>query len=863
MKMTKEILKFIPITGGAMFRVPPILTGRIRKTLSMFGLGLALSGITAFSTQAAGGSLKMLHGHVPAGLSGLQALGSLPATTNLNLAIGLPLRNQEALTNLLQQIYDPASPNYHHYLTPDEFTAQFGPAEQDYQAVKNFAAANGLTVIGTHPNRMLLNVSGKASDVEKAFQVKLRTYQHPTEAREFFAPDTEPVLDASLPIIHVSGLDNYFTASPMLRARPFGQPAGTTADSVLASGASPNLGSAPGGNYQGKDFRNAYVPGTTLTGAGQNVGLLQFDAFYASDIVAYENQIGLTSNVPNLVVVPVDGGVPAPTPFGNPEVSLDIEMVLSMSPGVSNIYVYEGPNSSALSIYTIFEDVLSRMADDNFARQLSCSWYIYEGPPDPVAEQIFQQMALQGQTFFSASGDADAYTGLIPFPCDSPHITLVGGTTLTTGSSASYMSETVWNWGNEFGSAYDGIGSSGGISTFYSIPVWQTNINFTTSHGSATRRNVPDVALTADHVWVIYGAGSSDWFGGTSCAAPLWAGFTALVNQQATNNGHSSAGFINPAIYAIASGTNYGACFHDITTGNNAWSGSPTLFYAVSGYDLCTGLGTPNGTNLINALTTGTSNTFTHISPPPPPYGTNLAALNGGNPNGTWELFVQDDQPFDVGIISNGWILTLTMASPVGETADNQLLMTASSTNIVVGGSVTYGLTVTNYGPSASTNVQVSDSMPSGFTLDPSSSSTVGSITRSGSTVIWNIDVLATNAGGRATLTMQAHNAGNFFNSAIVRATTPDLNPDDDFASTNITVGVVTPPLLSVVVVNTNGMFQFTITNSGANQTNVIQASTNLVNWIPIFTNVGSFTFTNAIDPNYPFRFYRDYIPGP
>jgi uncharacterized repeat protein (TIGR01451 family) len=845
MKMTKEILKFIPITGGAMFGVPPNLTGRIRKTLSMFGLGLALSGITAFSTQAADGSLKMLHGHVPAGLSGLQALGSLPATTNLNLAIGLPLRNQEALTNLLQQIYDPASPNYHHYLTPEQFTAQFGPTEQEYQSVIDFAKANGLTVTVTHPNRVVLDVSGKTMDIEKALHVTMHIYRHPKEARDFFAPDVEPTVDSALPILHVSGLDDYSIPHPNFKIRPSNQ----------APGGTPAAGSAPGGNYQGSDFRKAYVPGTTLTGAGQNVGLLQFDAFYASDIVAYENQIGLTSNVPNLVIVPVDGGVPVPTPFGNPEVSLDIEMVLSMSPGVSTIYVYEAPNPSP------WVDLLSRMANDNLAKQLSCSWG--GGPPDAAAEQIFQQMALQGQTFFNASGDSDTFISSIEFPADSPHITQVGGTTLTTGSSSSYTSETVWNWGNEFGSAYDGIGSSGGISTFYSIPTWQTNINFTTSHGSTTMRNVPDVALTADHVWVIYGAGNSGWFGGTSCAAPLWAGFTALVNQQATNSGHASAGFINPAIYAIARGTNYGACFHDITTGNNTWSGSPTLFYAVSGYDLCTGLGTPNGTNLINALTTGTSNTFTHISPPPPPYGTNLAALNGGNPNGTWELFVQDDQPFDVGIISNGWILTLTMASPVGEAADNQLLMTASSTNIVVDGSVTYVLTVTNSGPSASTNVQVSDSMPSGFTLDPSSSSTVGSITRSGSTVIWNIDVLATNAGGLATLTMQAHTAGNFFNSAFVSATTPDPNPDDDFVSTNITVGVVTPPLLSVVVVNTNGMFQFVITNNGPNQTNVIQASTNLVKWIPIFTNVGSFTFTNAIDPNYPFRFYRDYIPGP
>src|SRR5208283_6167451 len=104
---------------------------------------------------------------------------------------GLPLRNQEELTNLLEQIYDPARTNYHHYLTPEEFTARFGPTEADYQKVIEFAGANGLTVNGTHPNRMLLDVVGKAADVERAFQITFRTYQHPTETRKFFASDTE------------------------------------------------------------------------------------------------------------------------------------------------------------------------------------------------------------------------------------------------------------------------------------------------------------------------------------------------------------------------------------------------------------------------------------------------------------------------------------------------------------------------------------------------------------------------------------------------------------------------------------------------------------------------------------------------
>jgi subtilase family serine protease len=170
------------------------------------------------------------------------------------------------------------------------------------------------------------------------------------------------------------------------------------------------------------------------------------------------------------------------------------------------------------------------------------------------------------------------------------------------GTGASYASETVWNWGY-VSSAGGYVGSSGGISSYYPIPAWQTNVNNLSSRGgSASFRNIPDVALTADNVFVEYGDGTSGEFGGTSCATALWAGFMALVNQQAAASRESSAGFVNPALYAIAAGTNYAACFHDITTGNNTWSSSPNLFYATSGYDLCTGLGTPAGPGLINAL---------------------------------------------------------------------------------------------------------------------------------------------------------------------------------------------------------------------------------------------------------------------
>ena len=831
------------------------------RNLSTAGLVLAVSATAVFSSFAAGAGLKTLSGHVPAVVSHLHAKGRLPATNELTLAIGLPLHNTEALTNLLQQMYDPASTNYHHYLSPAEFTAQFGPTEQDYQAAVDFAQANGLRVVGTHPNRMLLKVSGKASAVEAAFGVTLKTYHHPTENRDFFAADSEPVLAASLPINHVSGLENYSEASPRLKAHSASQMPGSAATtSTPANGAAPNIGSAPGGNYEGQDFRTAYVPGTTLTGAGQNVGLFQLDGFYPNDIAAYENQIGLTTNLPQLVVVPVDGGVPVPTPFGNPEVSLDIEMVLSMSPGVSNIFVYEGPNFSNLSIYTIFEDVLNRMANDNVAKQIGCSWYIVNGLPDPVSEQIFQQMALQGQSFFAASGDSDAYTGFIAFPSDSPHITLVGGTTLTTGASASYTSETVWNWDIEFGPGADGIGSSGGVSTTYAIPSWQTNISITLNGGSTTMRNLPDVALTADHVWVIYGSGSADWFGGTSCAAPLWAGFTALINQQAALIGHAPVGFLNPALYAIASGPNYTNCFHDITTGNNEWSGSPSLFSAVTGYDLCTGLGTPNGTNLINALVLPTvTNTVVHLSPPPPPYGTTLSGLNGSNPNGNWFLFIQDDSPPYGGMISNGWILTLTTANPVGYAADLAVTQTASPSSVLVGSNLVFSITVTNFGPSTASNVVVSDVLPSGLTLI-SSNSTLGGISLSGSTVTWTNSALTNGAGAQINLVVQTSVVGTIVNQASSYATTSDPNPAEDTASVTVNVVSGSLPQLSASYVG-NHQFHFSITDL-TQQGYVVQASTNLVTWVPVYTNptpattITTFTDSSATT-NYPYRFYR------
>ena len=289
-----------------------------------------------FTACAQGVEKQTLHGHVPPAIARfhLKPTGLLPAMNRLKLAIGLPLRNQAALDRLLSEIYNPASTNYHRYLTPEQFTEQFGPTEQDYQSLIDFAKTNGLTVTTTYPNRLLLDVSGSGAAVEKVFHVKLNVYQHPTENRSFFAPDSEPSIDFSVPILHVSGLDNFSIPRP---ANVMRNPSGATNPTPAGTG------SGTSGNYIGKDFRAAYVPGVTLNGAGQIAGLLEFDGYYSSDIATYESQAGLPGVT--LVNVPIDGGVSTPG-SGVAEVSLDIEMLISMAPGLSNIVVYEAPNPS-------------------------------------------------------------------------------------------------------------------------------------------------------------------------------------------------------------------------------------------------------------------------------------------------------------------------------------------------------------------------------------------------------------------------------------------------------------------------------------------------------------------------------------
>jgi uncharacterized repeat protein (TIGR03803 family) len=615
-------------------------------------MALGLSALLFF--QAPAGAVAVLHDHVPAAAKRLQPIGRLESAAHLDLAIGLPLRNREALTNLLREIYSPASANYHHYLTPEQFAERFGPTEKDYRALMEFAKSNHLTVTGVHPNRALLDVNGAVADIEKAFHLTLRTYRHPTEARNFHAPDAEPSLDIAIPVLGISGLDDFNLPRPM-NLGWFTNDANAT---PLATG------SGPRGFFIGKDFRAAYAPGVSLDGSGQSVGLFELDKYYADDIAQYESLAGLPPVPLTNVILNGFNGAPG---RNNVEVALDIDMAIAMAPGLSQVIVYQG---------SVPNDVLNRMATDNLAKQLSSSWS-FGSQVDNVREQIFLQFATQGQSMFESSGDFGAYSGTVATPSDDPNITVVGGTSLTTsGPGGAWLSETAWS------------GSGGGFSTTYAIPTWQQGTDFSTNQGSATKRNIPDVACLADGViWLVANNGEQSAIGGTSASAPLWAGFIALVNQRAAAEGKPNVGFLNPALYALGQGGSYASAFHDITTGNNTNSTSANKFLAVAGYDLCTGWGTPTGSNLIDALLA-------------PPDSLAIAPENGfaasGLVNGPFSPTGQSYILTNAGTVSLNWTLAGAPAwldvspnsgtlTPGGAAATVTLSLNSAATNLWAG----------------------------------------------------------------------------------------------------------------------------------------------------------------------------------
>jgi subtilase family serine protease len=496
-------------------------------------------------------------------------VAAAPPSQPLELTISLPARNEDELRALIRAIYDPAGPEFRHYLSEPEFAARYSPTPAEYGSLVRWAVANGLQPHALAANRHVLDVSTTVAAAERALHVRIGIYRDPARARTFFAPDREPAFDLAVPVLHVSGLDSYFLpVSHLVRA-----------DASEVAKARPT-GSGPGGNFIASDVRAAYYGGSALTGTAQSLGLFEYAGYNLADVDAYFAKVGQAQTVP-IVGVSVNGAnLNCGGKCDDSEQVLDMEEALSMAPGLKQLVVYVGKNDPS---------IINQMASDDTSKQLSCSWGW--NPDAQTLDPIFEEMAAQGQSFLVATGD-DGYhlkDGVV-WPADDPWVTAVGGTDLTTdGPGGAWLGETGW--------AYSGGGPSPDRQL---IPDYQKPFVTTENAASATLRNVPDIAGDAQvDNYSCYDGGCYTGNGGTSYAAPLWAGYIALTNEYAAASNEAPVGFLNPALYELGGRGTYRDDFHDEVRGyNGKYSAHPS-------FDLVTGFGSPHGDTLIRALARG------------------------------------------------------------------------------------------------------------------------------------------------------------------------------------------------------------------------------------------------------------------
>jgi subtilase family serine protease len=719
-----------------------------------------------------------------------QSVGRLPETQSMRLDIVLPLRNQAGLEDFLRELYDPSSPSYRHFLTVQEFTARFGPTQEDYDAVIRYAKMNGLAVVGGSRDGMDVQVEGSVGNIERAFHVSMGVYQHPTENRTYFAPDREPMVDLPFQLWHLSGLDNYSIPHPLfVKKSDYAAAHGINAYAVVSHA---TTGSGPSASFLGSDMRAAYYGGTALTGAGQNLGLLEFVGTDLADLNTYFTNVGQTNNVP-ITLLSTDGTSTSCVDSGaggncdDTEQTLDMTQAIGMAPGLASLVVYVGSTDTAM---------ISAMTTHNpLPTTIGCSWGWTPADPSTL-NPYFQKMAAQGQNFFAASGDSSTWSSRNEaWPADNAYVVSVGGTDLVTASAGgAWKSETAW------------VDSGGGISPdSIAIPSWQqlAGVINSTNKGSTTLRNGPDVSANANFTFYVCAdqtTCTANNYGGTSFAAPMWAGYIALVNQQLAANGEPTIGFINPTIYSQSVTSAYGSEFHDITSGT---SGS---FSAVTGYDLVTGWGSPNGTGLINALApTSTTPNFSLSASP-----ASVSVVQGGNGSSTITTAVSGGFNSAVALTASGQPTGVTVSfSPTSIAAPGSGTSTMSIAVASTTATGTYTITVTGTGGGITKNATVTLTVTAvaagNFTLTASPTSLT--ITRSshGTTTI---TIHPTN-GFAGSVTLSASGLG----SGVTAAFSP--NPATGTSTLTLTASsTATTGTRTVTITGVSGSLSHTTTIS-------------------------------------------------
>jgi hypothetical protein len=638
---------------GSRARSRPRSRWALAGYLSMAVSGVTLAGALAVAVPAALAAPQpsaAASGLVPVGTAptlpaGDRVAGTVAGTTEVTGAVALRLTDPGAVTAFIDEVSSPRSPAYHQYLSRGEFTSRFGPGSAAVAAVREQLSRDGLTVSGISANHLLVSFSGRAATVEAAFHTGLRrvalagggTGQATTSAVSLPA-------SIAADVTAVVGLDQLAREQSMLTAAPRASSADTATVTPAASGGGPAACAAavaqePYGGLTDQQVAASYGLDPLYQAgdlaASQTVDIFELEPFLVSDVRTFDECYFGASHTSQITVTSVDGG-PGTGP-GVGEAALDVEDVSALAPG-AKIHVFQAPNSNGM--VPVLDDY-NAIAEADDASQVSTSWgsceaEVQQSAPgsQQVENEIFEQMAAQGQTVFAAAGDngsdtcaAHAATAVAPDlsvddPASQPYVTSVGGTTITDASEPPQ--ETVWNNGN------DGGAGGGGISATWAMQPWQDSVavpqaaadqacsndptgtadNFhvqgipTTLPAGTTCREMPDVSALADPQsgpTIVY-AGSWTQIGGTSTATPMWAAILAEINASSgcATLPHGT-GFADPLLYQVASASaaSYADAFNDITSGNNdnLGVGGAVDWPAAKGYDLASGLGTPRVTN--------------------------------------------------------------------------------------------------------------------------------------------------------------------------------------------------------------------------------------------------------------------------
>ena len=606
------------------------------------------------------------------------------------------------LASFIAGLSDATSPNYRHFLTPAQFARRFGASKPTVAALRDYFTGFGLHVGSLSRGRIVLHLRGTTTDIAHAFATPVATVRRGDGvlAAQFTSPATLPRELAR----DVAGIAGLSTVTPpttnLVTSRASAH--GTTPSACPSAGSQSATTPNELGGYTALQQAQLYGISTAwangFNGSGQTIATYELAQYDPADLSVFFNCYGVS---PSITPVNVDGG--PPIGFDN-EATLDIEQAAVLAPGAA-IEVYQGPNTQSGPT-----DVYQRIADDNTATIVTTSWGTCESDPngDVASEHpIFEQMAAQGQTVLSAAGDngsSDCHgitnnNPAVDDPASQPFVTGVGGLTV---SNINPLTQTVWNDGTSGGAG------GGGRSALWSRPSWQTAPGISPTE---TYRLVPDLSTMADpgtgFIEYYSGTASGDcqtrcpgggWgsIGGTSIGAPL---VSALVATAAQACGVNRLGFINPALYAMAS-----TGFVDVTTGSNDIFGVGG-FDATTGYDMASGLGSPKAGAFIAGLCPAsfdaTKSSFSASS--------KSAVVDGPGVDITATLRNTSNSPIANALLNVNATSTGTVAGRV--------LINHALSSVTTGGNATYVVT-TDASGSAAFNVTTSEPGPVSVTLN-------------------------------------------------------------------------------------------------------------------------------------------------